>query len=357
MKYIPAFLKAYSDSSFTNPHEVVLADDPKDCRGDFTHMGAKYWGFETLRHKATSVDSENQSYRYDDNRHHWFEIGFKSPALVSRVSISTKWFTGNQVPSISVVVIRKGIETRLFERITLKPDADLELNFDELEVDSARIECYHEGGISRVNFFGQNLDQYYRSPKNLLETAEISHVSNDHFGHPSWAVKGNREETHMVGWESARWGFGEQAVFKLKSVKTPTKLIVDTYLHRLNPPLSCHVFGFNADSTGMTLDEALSLAPKWQLTFDSGRTVVPDNFQQYMNEKLFLNEAEDNPSAFTIKLAKAEQSPWVDLVPFGALYPDRWHEFEIGTLAEPVTHILYTHYPNGGVHGLKLFDE
>ena len=52
---VPAFVVAYSDSDFTNPHEVVLPDEPKDCTSEYTHMGVKYWGLETGRHKATSV--------------------------------------------------------------------------------------------------------------------------------------------------------------------------------------------------------------------------------------------------------------------------------------------------------------
>ena len=53
MGFLDAFLISYSDSSFTNPHEVVRPDEPEECTGNFTHMGAKYWGFETARHRAT----------------------------------------------------------------------------------------------------------------------------------------------------------------------------------------------------------------------------------------------------------------------------------------------------------------
>ena len=354
MKFIPAFLKAYSDSSFTNPHEVVLPEEPKDCRGNFTHMGAKYWGFETLRHKATSMDIEDQSFRYDDNRHHWFDIGFKAPAKISNVKVSTRWFTGNQVPCISVVAFCGDDQTRILERVTLAPDQDHEFNFDAINADSARIECYHEGGISQVNFFGELIDEHYLPPENLLESAEITHVSNDHFGHPSWAVKGNREEDHMVGWESARWGFGEQCVFALKAPAKPTKLIVDTYLHRLNPPLSCHLFGVNMSSAGVNLDEAMLKAPRWQLKFDCGHIIAPEDFQSYMQNKQFLHEPVSDNQAFSISLNIPEDSPWVAMVPFGPLGADQWHEFNVIELTSEVSHVLYMHYPNGGVHGLKL---
>ena len=62
-EFLPAFLISYSNSDFTLPHEVCLPDEAPDCRVQFTHMGARYSGFETPRHRATSP--AQQGFRSD----------------------------------------------------------------------------------------------------------------------------------------------------------------------------------------------------------------------------------------------------------------------------------------------------
>jgi allantoicase len=88
-EFLQAFLIGYSDSDFTNPHEAMLPDEPRDCRGDFTHMGAKYWGFESRRHRATTVVADKQALLYDHGAHDWLLIGLKRRAEVSVARIST----------------------------------------------------------------------------------------------------------------------------------------------------------------------------------------------------------------------------------------------------------------------------
>src|SRR5579884_2701172 len=102
---LAAFLIAYSNSDFTNPHEVVLPDVPKDCRSHFTHMGAQYSGFESRRHKATSLLQGQQAFAYDHDAHHWFRIGLRQRARINAIAISTQWFTGNLVHAVSVYLI------------------------------------------------------------------------------------------------------------------------------------------------------------------------------------------------------------------------------------------------------------
>ena len=107
MTRIPAFLKSYSDSSFTNPHQVALPETPPDCTGDFTHMGAKYWGFETKRHVATTINATNDGFNFNAEGHHWLHLGLAFRSKITSLSVSTKWFTGNQVPVISVLLTDK----------------------------------------------------------------------------------------------------------------------------------------------------------------------------------------------------------------------------------------------------------
>jgi allantoicase len=347
---IPAFLIAYSDSDFTNPHEVVLPDEPQDCRGRFTHMGAMYWGFETRRHKATTVLAGERAFSYDHNAHEWLVIGLKQRAEIDRVSVSTKWYTGNQVRSVSVSLADEvtGRKVKVLDRVPLNPDSDHEFSVPPTIATEALVECYYDGGIARIGFFGAASAQQVPERANILDGAAISHVSNDHYGKPSQAVAGVRAEMHMVGWESARTGFGERALFHLKQPEVIGEIVVDTYLHRLNPPLSSHVYGISGPAD---VEAAMAAAPRWKLVFEDNREIIPEDFGAYMREQSYLSAGE----RFKIKLHLAEGSPWVPILPFAPLSRDTYHRFRELETHSPVTHVLYMHYPNGGIHGLKMF--
>jgi len=354
-QFLPAFLITYTDSSFTNPHEVVLPDEPPDCSGNFTHMGAKYWGFETERHCTITSRADNQGFRFDHDAFNSFVIGLTHRSLVREIRISTKWFTGNQVPCIAVDLIEGDNEMVVLDRVALAPDQEHVFTITQTWATQCRVRCFHEGGIARVNLFGDLGDSLY-DRQNLLEYAEVSHISNIHYGSPQMAVGGQRIENHMVGWESARSGFGEQTVFQLRYPTQVQCLVVDTYLHRLNPPRSCHLFGLPADEA-MPLDRAMSKQPRWQITFDDGTNVRPSDIQTYMRDKAFLNELVPNPRQFNIDLVLPDDSPWVPLIGFAHLAADSWHELNEIESTESVKHLLYMHFPNGGVHGLKLFGK
>ena len=350
MELIPAFVIAYSDSSFTNPHEVARPDDPPDCRGSFTHMGAKYWGFETLRHKATQIAEDGQGYRFDHHAFHWIHLGFHQPAEVSRITVSTRWFTGNQVPEIAIELKSGENRREVLARTPLLPDSEHSFDIQATAAGECIIRCYHEGGIARINCFGELIGSDTRIP-NLLEQARISHVSNEHYGKPADAVTGNREVDYMLGWESARTGFGEQALFHLNKPARIESIIVDTYMHRLNPPLSCHIYGINTTDA----ESAMMQQPRYEIEFDDDTVVLPDNFQAYMSAEAYLDEPVAGNSRFGIRLHNPAPSLWFPLVGFGQLRADTWHHFKDIEYREPVTHILYMHYPNGGIHGLKVY--
>ena len=351
LQTLTAFLKAYSDSSFTNPHEVVLVQSPPDCVGNFTHMGAKYWGFETARHRTTQISASGESFAFDADAHHWFDIGLTHRSEIRKINISTKWFTGNQVPEVSIELIDRisNERTEVLLRAPLNPDAEHEFNIDPVTATDCHVKCFHEGGIARVNLLGTPGMALYDRP-NLLLDATISHTSNDHYGKPLDAVKGDRNVQHMVGWESARSGFGESTFFTLPRPALIETVIVDTYMHRLNSPLSCHVFGavLKADKN---LERLIPSLPQWKLIIPDGKETKPENFQQYMLERQYLPEHKQ----FEIELHQEPDSPWKPLISFAGLQPDTWHEFDQLESESEFNVIFYMFYPNGGIHGLKMF--
>ena len=355
-KLIPAFVLSYSNSDFTNPHEVVWPEEPADCTGDFTHMGAKYTGIETKRHVATKIEGNRLMYEHECCN--WLKIGLKERAEISEIKISTKWFTGNQVRAISIILKDEmtGNETPALSMVTLEPDHDHLFSLSPTLATEALVNIYHEGGISRIHFHGEKSKEQLPVRENLLDTAHVSNVSNEHYGNPKMAIAGTRKENHMVGWESARTGYGEQAIFSLSDPSIIEEIVVDTYLHRLNPPLSCHIFGLNVQVSG-ELENQLAFLPKWGLRFLEGKEVVPKHFQQYMLEQRFLQENVSTPGKFEIFLQIPDGSSWQKVIPFEALYPDTYHRFSNFANSGPFTHLLYMHYPNGGIHGLKVFGK
>lgn len=351
--FLPAFLVAYSDSSFTNPHEVVRPDDPPECTGNFTHMGAKYWGFETARHCATSLLEGENGFQFNHHAYHWFHIALNNPAIVESITISTKWFTGNQVPEISIELIDGHNITEVVSRTVLAPDDEQLFEIMPMMAEACIVKCFHEGGIARVNLFGET--KANDAPRlNLLEYASISHVSNEHYGSPADAVAGNRQMDYMFGWESARSGFGEEALFQFQSPSILHEIVVDTYLHRLNPPLSCHVFGLHEEDLSLIKAHML-LRPAWLVTFEDGYSVQPENFRDYMQRQQYLAEPVENTTSFKVRLTNDHDQIWHPLISFGRLRPDTWHRFQELEYDASLTHLLYMHYPNGGIHGLKVF--
>ncbi len=354
---LPALLIKYSDSVFTNPHEVVLPDEPKSYGGVFTHVGARYWGFETRRHRATTVNAEQQALEYDHNAHNWFLIRLKERAAVSSIKISTKWFTGNHVRAVSVFLKDEltGNEVQVLQRQPLNSDADHEFSIPPTTATECRVEIFSEGGISRFNLFGNRSSEQIPQRDNLLEKATIANVSNVHYGKPDEAVWGNREVMHMAGWESARTGFGEHALFRLEKRASIEEVIVDTYLHRFNAPLTCHFFVLSGPDDNDT-DQLMQTAPRWKLVFDNGKEVVPDDFKRYMLEQRYLKEESVlNREKLKIVLHTPEGSPWKPLLPFASLRPDTYNRFNDLEDRGAVSYVLYMHYPNGGIHGLKVF--
>jgi len=356
-KPIPAFLIAYSESDFTNPHEAVLATEPKNCRRDFTHMGKRYWGYESRRHKATTVLPHADMLAYDHNAHNWMRIGLKKRAKIETITINTKWYTGNQVRAVSVFLVDDftGTRTQVLNRASLKPDAEHFFKIKPAIATECLVEIYYEGGLSRINFFGEPTPEQPPARRNLLQGAKITHVSNVHYGAPDHAVAGNRQWMHMFGWESARTGCGERALFHLKKPAVIDEVIVDTYLHRLNAPLTAHVFALDASGRG-SIDRLMQVAPKWSAVFDGQRQVVPANFRDYMmNQKYLKEKGVKDRERFHIRLHVPKGCPWKPVIPFVRLNPDTFHRFRDVNRVGAVTHVLYMHYDNGGIHGLKMF--
>jgi len=105
---------------------------------------------------------------------------------------------------------------------------------------------------------------------------------------------------------------------------------------------------------GKSLEDYLPMLPKWQIQFEDGHRVSPENFQEYMLNQSYLQEKTSDPTKFEISLFNPPDSAWKAVLPYEHLQPDTFHSFFIEQNG-PFSHLLYLHYPNGGIHGLKVF--
>ena len=347
---LPIFLMRYSDSGFTNPHELVKTDTPADRSERFSHMGAMFWGFESARHRATKIDKDAKKLFYNDQSENWMVLGLKLESLVSRIEVSTKYFTGNQVPAISIILRNGSEETLAVDRQPLDPDSEHGFDIKPTAATECTVICHHDGGIAQIELIGEFLSAE-TDEQNLLTYASISKISNEHYGGPGQAIQGERQVDHMLGWESARTGFGEHAVFHLRKPTVVKELIVDTYMHRLNAPLTCHLFGIKTESNNIS-DEIWGGRPVWGTRFSNDLEIIPDNFPEYMRNREFQRENAPDPSKFEVFLHPGTK--WTPLLSFCSLEPDSWHKFSDMESSDAFTDLLFLLYPNGGIHGLKL---
>ena len=350
---LPLFLMRYSDSGFTNPHEVVKTETPADRSERFSHMGAMFWGFESARHRATAINGKVKKLFYNDKSENWMLLGIKQESLVSRIELSTRYFTGNQVPAISIILRNGREETLVLDREPLSPDSEHGFDIKPRVAKECMVICHHDGGIAQIALIGELLGTQ-ADKLNLLTYASISKISNEHFGGPAQAIEGDRQVDHMLGWESARTGFGEHAVFNLRKPTIVKELIVDTYMHRLNAPLTCHLFGIKTGSNKIS-DEIWEDRPVWGIRFNDDLEIIPDNFPEYMRNRQFQKEDTPDPSSFEVFLHPGNR--WTPLLSFCSLEPDSWHKFTDIESLDAFTNLLFLLYPNGGIHGLKLHGD
>ena len=142
-------------------------------------------------------------------------------------------------------------------------------------------------------------------------------------------------------------------IFNLEQSNSIHEIVVDTYLHRLNSPLTCHVFGLLIED-GKIIENYIDSKPKWMLKFEDGHQVIPENFQSYMLSQSYLKEVCKNPKQFEIVLSNPSDD-WKEVIPHENLRPDTYHQFTELKSKGPFSHLLYMHFPNGGIHGLKVF--
>ncbi|HJQ99706.1 MAG TPA: hypothetical protein VJ826_15435, partial [Candidatus Polarisedimenticolaceae bacterium] len=78
--------------------------------------------------------------------------------------------------------------------------------------------------------------------------------------------------------------------------------------------------------------------------------------RDYMLNQRYLKErGVKNREQFAIRLHTPRGCPWKPILAFAPLRPDTLHRFRDLNDVGPVTHVLYMHFDNGGIHALRMF--
>ncbi len=349
-RFIPARVLDYSDSAFTVVHQVVKLEEPVFDPDAFTLMGKEMDGCESRRHRSVEALPDRAAFRYDPRAHNFIRIGFLRRSRVDRLELSTEWFTGNQVQWARVYLTDEltGDRHLILDRTRLEPDAKHFFEVEPRDGTELYVECYPDGGMARVRCYGERSAQPLPQRVDLLDGATVSHASNVHYGTPEDAVAGRREVEFMRGWESGRAGFGERVLFTRGEAAEVHEVVVDTYRHLLNAPPRFYLFGSRAEGSS---DDLMRHAPRWEVAGE-GKTVAPDDLRNYIQTRGYLSDFGEAP--FEIRLANDDAGPWLPILVHEELRPDAYHRFTSLQNEGPFDRLLVMHFPNGGIHGLRV---
>eukprot|EP01129_Flabellula_baltica_P007138 TRINITY_DN2744_c0_g2_i1.p2 TRINITY_DN2744_c0_g2~~TRINITY_DN2744_c0_g2_i1.p2 ORF type:complete len:127 (-),score=12.56 TRINITY_DN2744_c0_g2_i1:686-1066(-) len=95
MIHIPLTIISYTDSTFTNPHELVSDNPPVVYNQHYSHLGLVMDGLESKRH--LNVQYEDGMISRLSNRTNTLILRLDKPSLVHQIIFDTSFFTSNHV--------------------------------------------------------------------------------------------------------------------------------------------------------------------------------------------------------------------------------------------------------------------
>lgn len=281
------------------PAEPVFIDDKYDDHGKWMD------GWESRRRRTPGYD------------HCIIRLGV--PGVVRGFDIDTRFFTGNYPPQASIDACRDDADVpeegwvELLAKTTLQGNAQHFVDVDSEQVwTHLRLNIYPDGGVARLRVFGE-VRPDLAGVEGIIDLVALKNggraiaCSDEHFGSMHNLNVIGRGVNMGDGWETARRrGPGNDwAILALGHVGIVERVEVDTAHFKGNYP------------DRISIEAAM---------FDGEDDVVPDSDR------------------------------WETLLPESKLAMDQQHFFE-GELQPvgPVSHVLMSIYPDGGISRLRLF--
>lgn len=299
-----------ANDEFFAPKENLLAPGPAIFKeGEYTDRGKWMDGWETRRRREPG--------------HDWCIVALGLPGEIHGVNVDTRHFRGNHPEACSVdgIAAADGMDVdelasssawfELLPRTELAGDSDNLIEIPSRDhATHVRLNIYPDGGVARFRCHGVVAPRATSGG----ETIDLIAVENGgrplscsdrFFSEPSNLIMPGRGADMGDGWETRRRrGPGHDwVIIALGKPGTVRRIEVDTLHFKGNYPASCSLEGCAADGRDVPADDSWrELAPKTTLEGDT-RNVI-------------------------------------DIV-----------------ASEPVTHVRFNIYPDGGVSRLRLHGE
>ena len=233
---------AASDDFFAEKENLIKLADPIFIADKYTDRGKWMDGWESRRKRAPG--------------HDWVVLRLGIPGIIRRVTVDTRYFTGNFPEHCSLEVCtapRNAPPEELGNWIELIPKSPLlgdALNIFEVphpqRFTHVRLNIFPDGGVARLRIHGEACpDWRTRGSEIDLAAAEngatVADASNRHYGNPMNMLMPGRGRNMGDGWETRRRrGSGHDwAVVRLAAEGVIERVEIDTAFFKGNYPDSC----------------------------------------------------------------------------------------------------------------------
>ena len=241
---------AANDEFFGEKERLIRPEPPVFIEGKFTDRGKWMDGWETRRRRVPG--------------HDWCVVRLGLPGIVRGFVVDTSHFKGNQPESTSLEGLDAGEHYQneeshfddnkwfpLTGRSSLRPDAENAIPSDcGRRVTHVRLNIFPDGGVARLRVYGEPVVDYRRLRSGLdlaaLENGgTILTASDMNFGHAHHLISPGMPENMGQGWETRRRrGSGHDwCILRLAAPGSISRADVFTTHFKGNYPESCSIEG------------------------------------------------------------------------------------------------------------------
>lgn len=298
---------AASDEFFAPRNRMISAEEPVFIPGKYDDHGKWMDGWETRRRRGPG--------------HDWCIVRLARPGRLHGVDLDTRNFTGNYPPGASLEACCCADADPDAQTVwhPILPVVSLSGNSHHYHViDSTdswthvRVSIYPDGGLARLRLYGRPEAIATEGETDLcsaLNGAYIVATNNEHFGKAASLLLPGRGINMGDGWETRRRREpgNDWCIVALSAPGSIERVEIDTAYFKGNFPDACSLqAAFMPDATTQTL----------------------------ITQSMF----------------------WTELLGPQKLSADNIHTFQVAA-GQPVTHVRFNIFPDGGVSRLRLFGK
>lgn len=296
-----------SDEFFADKSRLISPTDPVFIPDKFDDHGKWMDGWETRRRREGGND--------------WCIIKLGQTIEIAGIDIDTSHFTGNYPPACAIEISSDTADTTsdtinwqpFIAQMPLKGNSHHYIKTPFVRGRYLRLSIYPDGGIARLRVYGRVIP-----PPNPTETIDlialvnggrVIEVSDSHFGAPNNMLMPHRGINMGDGWETRRRREpgNDWAVLALGTAGIISRIEVDTAHFRGNYPAAFSLYAAHVPQLDDTA--CVTASTSWQPLF--AKTPLTADAEHCYTEGILIND--------------------------------------------PISHIRFNIYPDGGISRLRLF--